>query len=97
METLSILKLISLNMYFTKIDLADSYYTIPISQDHQKYLNLEIRKVVLHYMQNLNPEKRISKICNRLSAVVTKLSNNKNNKNVKPFVMIFCGQGLQQF
>ena len=39
METItSILKLVTPNMYFTKIDLKD--YIIPILEEHQKYLNL---------------------------------------------------------
>ena len=39
METItSILKLVTPNMYFTKIDLKD--YTVPILDEHQKYLNL---------------------------------------------------------
>ena len=34
----SILKLVTSNMHFTKIDLKDAYYTIPIIEEHQKYL-----------------------------------------------------------
>ena len=36
----SILKLVTTNIYFTKADLKDAYYTIPILEEHQKYLNL---------------------------------------------------------
>ena len=39
METImSILKLVTPLTYFTKIDLKDAYYTIPVSPSHQKYL-----------------------------------------------------------
>ena len=39
METImSILKLVTLLTYFTKINLKDAYYTIPVSPSHQKYL-----------------------------------------------------------
>ena len=39
METItSILKLVTPNMYFTKIDLKDTYDTIPILEEQQKYL-----------------------------------------------------------
>ena len=39
METVSlILKLVTPNMYFTKIDLKNAYCTIPILEEHQKYL-----------------------------------------------------------
>ena len=39
METITlILKLVTPNMYFTKTDLKDGYYTIPILEEHQKYL-----------------------------------------------------------
>ena len=39
METIiSILKLVTPNMFFTKIDLKDAYYTIPTLEEHQKYL-----------------------------------------------------------
>ena len=41
METISsILKLVTTNMYFTNFDLKDAYYTIPISEEHQKNLKL---------------------------------------------------------
>ena len=33
----SILKLVTPNMYFSKIELKDAYYTIPILEEHQKY------------------------------------------------------------
>ena len=35
---MSILKLVTPLTYFTKIDLKDAYYTIPVSPSHQKYL-----------------------------------------------------------
>ena len=39
METItSILKLVTPNIYFTKIGQTDAYYTIPILEEHQKYL-----------------------------------------------------------
>ena len=39
METITlILKLVTPNIYFTKIDLKDAYYTIAILEEHQKYL-----------------------------------------------------------
>ena len=39
METImSILKLVTSLTYFTKSDLKDAYYTIPVSFSHQKYL-----------------------------------------------------------
>ena len=34
----SILKLVTPNIYLTKTDLKDAYYTIPILEEHQKYL-----------------------------------------------------------
>ena len=33
-----ILKLVTPNIYLTKTDLKDAYYTIPILEEHQKYL-----------------------------------------------------------
>ena len=39
METItSILKLVTPNMYFTKIDLKHAYHTIPVLEEHRKYL-----------------------------------------------------------
>ena len=36
--TTSLLKLVTPNMSFSKTDLKDAYYTIPILKEHQKYL-----------------------------------------------------------
>ena len=36
----SILKLVTPNIYLTKTDLKDAYYTIPILEEHQKYLKV---------------------------------------------------------
>ena len=39
METITLmLKLVTLNTYFTKIDLKDAFYTIAILEEHQNYL-----------------------------------------------------------
>ena len=39
METItSTLMLVAPNMYFTKINLNNAYYTMPILEEHQKYL-----------------------------------------------------------
>ena len=39
METItSVLKLVAPNMYFTKTDVKDAYYTILILEEHQKHL-----------------------------------------------------------
>ena len=44
METItSILKLVTPKTYFTKIELKDTYYTIPIAAEHQKYLKFSHR------------------------------------------------------
>ena len=43
----SILKLVTTNIYFTKTDLKDAYYTISILEEHQKYRKFA-NKVHLH-------------------------------------------------
>ena len=55
METImSVLELVTPVTYFTKIDLKDTYYTIPLSPSHQKYLEFAINQDLFKFTCLIN-------------------------------------------
>ena len=72
---MSILKLIPPNMYFTKIGCNDAYNTIPLYQDHQRYLTFTSKEKLYKFtcLQNgyfYGPKKFVKALKPLLSTLI---------------------------